>query len=387
MDIRFFNTFNHVAPLLDYLLPELNSRQVKASAYISHSKYRKSNKGDDHISYFEKSSLTRLSKTRKRFNQVVYAISASVKVLLSPAKFHVFFTQPPLYPIIGAWLSRLRGIPYAIHIMDHYPGLVGALGYLSEDGWLYKLLDRKMDKALQKASFVTVLGVCMRKMVEAKGVSPDKIKQVINVPSIKDEPLTVDYFSKIGLSDKFTIIYAGNMGIAHEFRSVLKVISRLGQSHPDIHFIMLGKGHRKSEVQKYFDDNSPQNMTMVGYLETEEFTAIMKQTDVHLITLRDNFNGLLVPSKLYSSMALGKPVLFEGPEENEITSVLNQFDAGRRVAHLDDTALEKTILDFYHNRSQVELQGKNAKGYFDEQGNISDFIGDYADFIIESIKP
>ena len=386
MDIRFFNTFNHVAPLLDYLLPELNQRGIKASAYISQSKYRKSNKGDDSIKYFEKSSLTKISKSRKRINQIVYAISTSFKILFSPAKFHVFFTQPPLYPIIGAWLSRLRGIPYAIHIMDHYPGLVGALGYLDEQGWLYKFLDRKMDKALMEATFVTVLGVCMKKLVEDKGVATQKIKSVINVPSIKDEPLTVDYFQKIGLKEKFTIIYAGNMGIAHEFRSVLKVSARLQASHPDIHFIMLGKGHRKSEVLEYYEKNKPDNMTMVGYLEKEEFTAIMKQSDVHLITLRDNFNGLLVPSKLYSSMALGKPVLFEGPEENEITSVLNKFDAGQRIPHLDDKGMEKVILDYYNDRSQVELQGENAKIYFDEKGNISDFIRDYADFIVERFK-
>ncbi len=383
MDIRFFNTFNHAAAILDHLLPEINSRGVKSVAYISQSKYRKTNRGDDHIEFFEKSSLTSISKSRKRFNQVVYAISASLKILFSPAKFHIFFTQPPLYPIIGAWLSRLRGVPYAIHIMDHYPGLVGALGYLDMGGWLYKLLDKKMDKALIKAEFVVVLGSCMEKMVVDKGVDPQKVKIVINAPKVKDEPLTVDYFAKIGLSDKFTIIYAGNMGVAHEFRSVLKVSARLEETHPDIHFIMLGKGHRKKEVQGFYDEHKPKNMTMVGYLENEEFTAIMKQTDIHLITLRDNFNGLMVPSKLYSSLALGKPVIFEGPERNEITDVLTTYDAGVRVGHLDDGALERSILEYYSDTNKVKEQGLNAKRYFEEQGKASAFIGDYAEYIIK----
>jgi len=365
--LRFFNTFNHVAPLLDYLLPELNKRGIKASAYISRSKYRKSNRGDDIIKYFEKSRLTALSTSFK-------------------AKFHVFFTQPPLYPIIGAWLSRLRGVPYAIHIMDHYPGLVGALGYLDDDGVIYKFLDKRMDKALQGAEFVTVLGACMRKLVEDKGVSPDRIKQVINVPSIKDEPLTVDYLEGIGLKDKFTIIYAGNMGIAHEFRTILEVASKLEETHPDIHFIMLGKGHRKKEVVSYYESNQPKNMTLVGYLEKAEFTAIMKQTELHLITLRDKFNGLLVPSKLYSSMALGKPVLFEGPEHNEITSVLKAYGAGSRVAHLDSRAMESAILEYYNDASLLSLQGENAQRYFKEQANISKFIGEYASYIEDQLQ-
>jgi len=386
LDIRFFNTFNHVAPLLDYLLPELNSKKISATAYISHSKYRKSNKGDDRIIYFDKANLTRISKSRKRINQVVYALCASLKVLFSPAKLHVFFTQPPLYPVIGSWLSRLRRVPYAIHIMDHYPGLVGALGYMNEEGIAYKWLDKRMDKALQKAEFVTVLGSCMKQLVMDKGIPSDRIKQVINVPSIKDEPLTVDYLESIGLNNKFTIIYAGNMGIAHEFRTVLAVAARMEKTHPEIHFIMLGKGHRKKEVEKHVKDTQPSNMTMVGYLENEEFTAIMKQTDLHLITLRDNFNGLLVPSKLYSSVALGKPVLFEGPETCEISVVLAEHKAGTRVAHMDEAGLEAAIISYWQDAEKLAVEGKNAKKYFEEHCSIDDFVSDYAAYIEEKLK-
>lgn len=386
MDIRFFNTFNHVAPLLDYLLPRLNEKGVHATAYISQSRYRKSNKGDDHIIYFEKSKLTGISKSRKRINQIVYALSASQKVLFSRAKLNVFFTQPPLYPIIGSWLSRLRGVPYGIHIMDHYPGLVGALGYLEEQGWLYRWLDKRMDKALQNAEFVTVLGSCMKQLVMDKGVAESRIKQVINVPTIKDEPLTVDYLDKINLKEKFTVIYAGNMGIAHEFRTVLSVAERMGESHPEIHFIMLGKGHRKKEVLEYVERKKPKNMTMVGYLENEEFTAIMKQTDLHLITMRDDFNGLLVPSKLYSSLALGKPVLFEGPATCEIAVVLEKYKAGTRVKHLDVEAMEAAILSYKEDEKKLISEGRNAKKYFEKKCRIEKFIADYADFLTTQLQ-
>lgn len=381
MDIRFFNTFNHAAQLLNHLLPALNAKGVEGKAYISQAKYRKSNTIGDNQEFFERATLTWVSKGSSKFNQIIYAISASLKILFSPAKFHVFFTNPPLYPIIGSWLSRLRGVPYGVHVMDHYPGLLGALSYLDMDGFFYRWLDKRMDRALLNAEFVTVLGSCMKKLMMDKGIPESRIQLVINAPTIKDEPLTVDYLETIGLENKFTIIYAGNMGIAHEFRTVLTVAQRLENSHPEIHFIMLGKGHRKKEVESYVKDRQPRNMTMVGYLEKEEFTAIMKQTDLHLITLRDNFNGLLVPSKLYSSVALGKPVLFEGPQTCEISVVLRVHRAGTRVAHLDEAALEAAIISYWQDAEKLAVEGKNAKKYFEEHCSIDDFVSDYADYL------
>jgi len=385
LDIRFFNTFNHAAQLLDHLLPELNRKGVKARAYISYSRYRSSNRGGDNQNYFEKAAITRISSSWSLMNLFIYALSTSFKILLVPASFHVFFTHPPLYAITGAWLSRLRRIPYGVHIMDHYPGLLASSGILKADGFLYKWFDKKMDKALRGADFVTVLGSCMKELVLSKGVEEYKIKQVINAPTIKDERLTVDYLKSIGLENKFTVIYAGNMGIAHEFRTILAATKKLEHSHPQVHFIMLGKGHRKNEIESYVRENNPENMTLVGYLETDEFTAIMKQTDVHLITLRDNFNGLMVPSKLYSSLALGKPVLFEGPATNEISVVLDKYEAGCRIAHLDEKGLSQKILSYVNDKARLKRHGKNAKKYFEEHCSIDDFVSDYADYLKKRI--
>jgi len=381
LDIRFFNTFNHAAPLLDHLLPELNKRGVEASAYISHSKYRKGKKGDDHLKYFHKASLTRVSRSRKRLNLILYSISASFKIFFSPASFHVFFTHPPLYVLLGSWLSRRRGVPYGVHVMDQYPGFLGSAGYLDKEGWLYKWLDRKMDKVLHKAEFVTILGNCMRQLMLDKGVPTDKINQVINVPTIKDEPLTVDYLGSIDLKEKFTVIYAGNMGIAHEFSTILSVTKKMEQSSPAVHFIMLGKGNRKKEVEEYVEENSPKNMTLVGYLENEEFVAIMKQTDLHLITLRSDFNGLMVPSKMYSSLALGKPILFEGPETCEVSVVLKEHRAGTRVDHLDSKAFEGAILSYLNEAKKLEEHGENARKYFESYCSIQEFVENYSNYL------
>ena len=382
LDIRFFNTSNFPQPLLDYVLLSLNEQDLKARAYISHYKYRTSIKGDDRIVFFEKAGLTKLSSSAKRLNQILYMMAASAKILFSPAKLHVLVTQPPLYVIISAWLCRLRGVPYIVHVMDHYPGLVGALGYLDMDGWLYEFLDKRMDRALQKADKVIHLGACMKAMLVDKGVPADRLHKVINVPTVKQELAEIDFLKSRGLDEKFTIIYAGNMGIAHEFDTLLDTARQLASTHSDIHFILLGKGHRRGEVEAFLEEHQPTNVTpLFGFLEQDDFTAVMQQTDLHVITLRDSFNGLLMPSKLYSTLALGQPVLFEGPAGCEIAAVIRAHDVGVHVPHGDGVGMREAILALYGDRERLAALGDNARQYFDEECQESTVVEGYVTFL------
>ena len=386
LDIRFYNTFNLAQPLLDYLLIELDNRGYKTKAYVSKWKYRNSNKGHDQIKHFEQAWLTQFSSFHKRFNQVGYCVAAFFKLLFTSPKLNVFFTQPPLFIIFGAWVSRIKGIQYGIHAMDLYPDLVGALGYLKEDGWLYKWMDKSMIKAMRRAEFVTVLGRCMEEYLLAKGIPQAKMNTVFNVPSISDSGKTSDFLAKEGLADKFTVLYAGNMGVAHEFDTLLKVISEFESSYPDIHFLIVGKGFRRKEVESYIEKEQPSNLKLFGYLENEEFEAILKDTDVHFISLRDDFNGLMVPSKLYSSLALSKPIIFEGSRKNEISLAMAEFGFGVHLPHNDFNGLKKTILGYKNDREALANASANAKVYFDTQCNVSEIINEYSQFLINQLS-
>ena len=382
MDIRFYNTFNLAVPLLDYLLVELDKRGYKTKAYVSKWKYRRTNKGQEEIKHFEQARLTYLTSFHKRFNQVGYSIAAFIKLFVSSPKLNVFFTQPPLFIIWGTWVSRLKGIPYGIHAMDLYPDLVGALGYLNKDGWLYRWMDKKMTKAMLNAEFVTVLGSCMETYLIEKGVPPEKMHTVFNVPSISDSGKASDFLLQQGLHDKFTLLYAGNMGVAHEFDTLLDLVAEFETTHPDVHFLIVGKGFRRKEVESYIEEHQPSNLTLFGYLENDEFEAILKDTDVHFISLRDNFNGLMVPSKLYSSLALSKPIIFEGSATNKISLAMQEHGIGKQIAHNNVTGLRQAILGYKNDRTSLSTDAGNAKNYFENHCNVANIINQYSDFLI-----
>ncbi len=380
LDIRFYNTHNLVLPLLDHALPQLNKKGTKSQAYISAQKYRSSIKGVGQIDYFELAGLTKLAGTNKRLNQFLYALAASFKILTGTAQLNVFFTQPPLFIIWASWLSRIRGTRYIIHVQDLYPDFLGKTGHLNESGWLYQWLDKKMISALNKAEEIIVIGKCMERLIKNKVAANKVIHTSINIPSATKERNILNQLDKLNIKNKFNILYAGNMGMAHHFDSIISVAQELSVSHPDIHFLFVAQGKKRNQAENYLEQGFS-NMTLIKYPPHEVFMSLLLETDLHYISLRPEFSGILVPSKFYSSLAIGKPILFEGPAESEVGIQMTEHGLGA-VIDLDDKAsLKSAILKYYSDQELLAYTGKAVQSFFDEHCDIEKVISNYTEIL------
>lgn len=313
---------------------------------------------------------------------MVYAFSAFIKILFSKPSINIFFTQPPLFLIFAAWASRMRNVRYGIHAMDLYPDLLKELSYLRGDGIIYKWLHSMMADALQKAEFVAVLGSCMHRRILEYGVSEDKIKIVRNIPTVsQDDRPSESFLRKHGIKKPFVVLYAGNMGSAHEFGTILKVSQILEEKHKDIHFAFVGKGRRRHEIETFIEKYSPDNLTLFASLSNEDFYDVLNEASVHYISLRESFKGVMVPSKFYSSVAMGKAVIYEGASDSEIAEEIIKHKLGYNLDHLDSSHLEKLIVELYKNPQDLIQMGQNAKRYFQIHCNSDDIISDYGSFL------
>lgn len=349
--------------MLDHLLVYLNENNLKSTAYISAWKYRSSITGDERISYFEKSALTRLSAFNKRLNQICYMIAATFKLLFSRSRLNVFYTQPPLFVIWAAWMSRIRGIPYIIHVQDLYPDILGKLAYLDEDKRTYKWLDKKMTQAILKAEKVIVLGVCMVDKLLEKDIPESHIVKVINIPAATDKQPPTGELAKLGIHDKFTMLYAGNMGMAHEFETILQVAGALEKSHPEIHFLFVAQGRRRPLAETYLEEGH-KNLTLINYPAHEVFMSLLQETDLHYITLKHDFQGVMVPCKFYSSLAIGKPIIYEGAITSELGVEIKSHDLGSAISHTDSAGLSAAILKYYTDPQLLQTSGQKVAQYY-----------------------
>jgi glycosyltransferase involved in cell wall biosynthesis len=172
--------------------------------------------------------------------------------------------------------------------------------------------------------------------------------------------------SALGWDDRFVVLYSGNLGLAHEFDTILDAAEMLGD-HPAVLFVFVGGGPRMDALQQAVRERSLSNVTFRPYAERALLGESLAAGDVHLITLRERMPGLLVPSKIYGVLAAGRPAIYIGPEEGEVSDIIAAGRCGVRIANGDAKALVQAVLRYQRNRTVRELEGQRARVLFEER--------------------
>ena len=114
--------------------------------------------------------------------------------------------------------------------MDAYPEIFTSLGILKKENLFYKILSNLSNLSLTQALNVIVIGHCMRDDLIKNSIDPEKI---IIIPNWADKTISPikkednNFIKTNKLEGKFVILYSGNMGIAHEFQTILETAKLL----------------------------------------------------------------------------------------------------------------------------------------------------------------
>lgn len=387
MKLKLYNTFEIAVPIWDYIIQgieENNFDRLQVKAVVSKGIYRAERKSKI-ADYHEYVFLPSFLKHSKMASHLFYFLIVPFKILFSSSDtVNIFYTQPPFFYLIAGWFSRLRGLPYIIHVMDLQPDMLGALGKMKKEGFLYRLTSRMGNAALRNAHQVIVIGDCMQDLIRSKGVAAERIVSIPNIASNEKttsiEKAQNPFLKKHGIQDKFIILYSGNMGYAHQFDTILKVSQELSE-HPDILFLFVGKGSRRVEIENFVEENQPENVLLLGFLPLEDLQYSLGGADVHFISLRKGFEGIMVPSKFYGCLASGKAILYEGSAAGEIAKELKRSDSGKAVLPDDVAALKAAILHYYQDQTACKIAGQNGQNRYQSAFSTEHFKKKYTQLI------
>ncbi len=287
----------------------------------------------------------------------------------------VTMTDPPLFMVAGQYLARWKKSRHLHWSQDVYPDLLPALGVKCSEKRM-ELLKGLARKALKKCDKIVVIGRCMARHMTHAGIAPGRISVVPNWPDkelahgavLPDEknngvkgrrtlkaPASARPFSEQRRNDsdpKFRVLYAGNIGRSHPIRPVLRAIEILNAEHPEIEFTFVGEGLNFDRLARERTKRGLENLRLMPFQPADQLRSVMEGGDVHLITMRNEAAGLLVPSKLYSALAVGRPVIFMGPAHGETAKIINDFKAGRVIPPDRGDLLAEAILS-YRNSSET----------------------------------
>jgi len=255
-------------------------------------------------------------------------------------------TTPPIIGLIGTLLRKLKGSKHVFWSMDLHPDASLALGRMSPRNPVVAALLRLSDTVYRTADKVVVLGPYMADRIAAKRVRLDRVA-TIPVWSRRDEvyPLPRQGHplrEQLGLADKFVAMYSGNHGLAHSFDDFLQAARRL-RKRTDIVFLFAGDGPRLAEIRAAKELYGLNNIRLMEYVPREQLHASLTMADVHLISMRREMTGVVVPGKLYGAMASGRPTLFVGPEHCETADTIRRGRCGYTFRLGDVDGLVKAL--------------------------------------------
>jgi glycosyltransferase involved in cell wall biosynthesis len=295
---------------------------------------------------------------------ILFYVLATWKVLfLKKPDVVICFTTPPFIALVGLLCSLLRGSKAIYWVMDLYPDLPVACGVMKEQALATRMFESLNRFLLRRSDVAVVLGRCMAERVLAKGSPAAK---VVHIPVWSDlAPPTSASLSSSGLRHEWNlgestvVMYSGNLGLGHDAQTMCEAL-RLLKAEPNLKFIFIGGGKRRQEIEAFIAANDIRNAQYRDYVAREQLNESLALADIHLISLKEGIEGIMVPSKLFGIMAVGKPSIFIGHPGSEISRVLTETDSGITVREGDGAGLAKAIRALAHDGARRTRMGQNA---------------------------
>lgn len=299
----------------------------------------------------------------------VSALSQLVR-LLRKNDIVVAKTDPPLMSVVTALASRLKGARQVNWLQDLFPEVAVVLEPELLSRRIARGAQRMRDWSLRYAEANVVLGEIMADRVRALGV-PDE--RIVTIPNWADDAAVTPVTHELNplraewnIEGKFVVAYSGNLGRAHEVRTLLEAARLLAQ-HPDIVFLIIGAGAQLPEVGRFASEHGLTNFVQIPYQPRERLPWSLGAADLHLVSLIPELEGLIVPSKFYGIAAARRATAFIGDPEGEIARLLKRYDCGRSFPVGDAEGLADFIVELSVNPERCSRMGDNARLALDAQ--------------------
>lgn len=303
------------------------------------------------------------SAIKRALNIVSFAVAAAVLgPWLTPRVDVIHVIHPPLTVALPAWiLSRVKRVPFTYEIQDMWPETLRSTGMVNSERVL-DWIGRLANWVYRRAAAIRVISPGFRENLMTKGVPANKIRVISNwVDTNFYRPMDAnpELATKLGLSGRFNIMFAGMMGPAQDLETVVEAATLLGDL-PDVQFVLVGDGNDMPRLQQLVEQRGLANVRFLGRFPPDDMPGLYALADVLLIHLRDDpLFRITIPHKTFAYMASGKPIL--AAVEGDVAAVVQAAGAGLTCPQGNPKVLAETVRRF-HAMPAAERQTMATNG-------------------------
>ena len=249
-------------------------------------------------------------------------------------KYDVAFidSTPPIQGLKLPIVRLFRKCPVVYNAQDLFPDTLSGTGLAKKGGLLWKIGSWVARVTFNNTDKIIAISEDIKRtLVEEKGIPADKVVVVYNwvdsdavVPIAKEEnPL----FDEFGLSrDKFHVVYAGNLGNAQNINIVVDAAARL-RDNEDVEFVVFGSGGLENDIRARIEAEGLKNLRLLPLQPVERVKYVYSLGDVCLVSCKEGLGGSAMPSKTWSILSCGRPVLANF-DEGELQMILTKNELG-----------------------------------------------------------
>lgn len=298
-----------------------------------------------------------------------FTVLSTVQAVLSRGKVDgVLAMSPPLTLGLAGWaVARLRRAPFVFNIQDVFPDVAVELGVLTNRrviaaaSWLERFTYLRSDA-------VTVLSDDLRDNVAAKiaGHRTERVRVIPNfVDTVRIAPADREnaYRREYGLEGKTVVMYAGNVGFSQSLELVLAAATALAHD-PDLVFVINGGGAARPQLEEQAK-NMP-NVVFAPMQPKERLPEVLAAADLHVVPLKRGLARASVPSKLYSILAAGRPLVASVDAGTEVARVVERAGAGVAVAPDDAEAFTKAVAQLVAAPDDAARMGLAGRAFVEQ---------------------
>ncbi len=295
-------------------------------------------------------------------------------------------TAPPMVAMSAQALGWLKGTPYVYVVYDLEPDRSVTMKMMTSGHPLVRLFRASQRRWLHSAGKVVVLGRCMREYLGRAYDLPEHKVEVIPIGSDPSEivPASRDTrFRALHGIHGFVVLYSGNFGRYHDFDTVLDAAKALTVEDAapvkDIQFVLVGSGAQKAHIARRIAAEKIGNVRLFDFVSKEDYADLMASADVSLVTLEPGMEGLCVPSKFYSILASGRPVIAAVSPRSEVALVIDEARCGVHLLQGDSARLVDVLTHLASNPAEVGSMGRNARRVLEEKYSTQGLARQYHD--------
>jgi colanic acid biosynthesis glycosyl transferase WcaI len=300
-----------------------------------------------------------------------FCLSCALSLLRSSGKSRpdlvVYVGAQPSLAMTARWYASLIQRPYAVIINDLASGAAGDVGIVKHR-WLGRLLETFEFAAYRRAAGAVVLCQAFRDALSTHGFAADRVKIVrspVDLERIRPVPAHPEFRTRWGVPrNAFVVLFAGSMGLKQGMTNIVEAAAILRATSPNIRWVLVGDGETKSGVLQLIERlNLQHNVRMLPFESEAKMSEMFASADVLLLNQLASVKDTVIPSKLLTYMAAGRPVIAAVSQSSQGAEILRDAGGGLIVQPEQPQALADGVSELEADSMRLEAWGKLNRHY------------------------